>query len=231
MNTTDAARTPPITVVVVDDQAVVRSGLRMILDAQDGIVGIGEAGNGEDAIELVVATRPDVVLMDIRMPVLDGITATQRLAERGVTSRILVLTTYAIDENVYDALRAGASGFFAKTDDPEVIVAAVRAATAADRQIGPSTMQLLVERFLATAPTTTAIRRRPRELELLTDREREVLLLVGRGRANGEIAAELFIGEATVKTHLTRVMTKLNLRDRVHAVVFCYEHGLLTPGR
>lgn len=219
----------PITVVIADDQTMVRSGLRMILDAQDGIEVVGEAADGAAAIDLVGEVDPDVVLMDIRMPVLDGIAATKELTARGARSRILVLTTYAVDENVYDALRAGAAGFFAKTDHPHHIVGAVRSATDADRQLGPGVTELLLQRFLAAGVPRIG-RPEPPELRLLTEREREILALIGRGRNNAEIGNELFIAEATVKTHITRIFSKLHLRDRVHAVVYCYTHGIVSPG-
>lgn len=215
-----------LTVVIADDQTMVRSGLRMILEAQDGIEVVGEAADGLAAIQLVGELDPDVVLMDIRMPVLDGISATKQLTARGARSRILVLTTYAVDENVYDALRAGATGFFAKTDHPDHIINAVRSATEADRQLGPGVTEVLLQRFLASDRPLIG-RADPPELRLLTAREREILVLMGLGRNNFEIGAELLIGEATVKTHITRVFSKLHLRDRVHAVVYCYAHGLV----
>jgi DNA-binding NarL/FixJ family response regulator len=218
----------PITVVIVDDQAMVRGGLRLILEANEGIEVIGEASDGLAAVDMVQQLDPDIVLMDIRMPVLDGIAATKRLTAAGARSRVIILTTYAVDENVYDALVAGAAGFFAKTDDPDHIVRAVREAFDADRQLGPGVTDVLVERFLASGPPRTP-RPEPDELRLLTDREREVLLLIGAGRNNGEIGDQLFIGEATVKTHVTRIFAKLGLRDRVHAVIYCYRHGLVSP--
>jgi DNA-binding NarL/FixJ family response regulator len=225
----DHRRDPrPITVVIADDQTMVRSGLRMILDSQDGIEVIGEAADGAVAVELVAELDPDVVLMDIRMPELDGIAAIKQLTARGIRSHILVLTTYAVDENVYDALRAGAAGFFAKTDHPDHIINAVRSATDIDRQLGPGVTELLLHQFLA-APSPRIARPEPPELRLLTEREREILVLIGLGRNNSEIGDELLIGEATVKTHITRIFSKLHLRDRVHAVVYCYTHGLVSP--
>lgn len=220
----------PITVVIADDQTMVRSGLRMILDAQDGIKVIGEAGDGAAALDLVDALDPDVVLMDIRMPVLDGIAATKALTSRSARCHILVLTTYAVDENVYDALRAGAAGFFAKTDHPDHIIHAVRSATDADRQLGPGVTELLLQQFLAAGGSPIP-RPDPPELRLLTEREREILVLIGLGRNNAEIGSELLIGEATVKTHITRIFSKLHLRDRVHAVVYCYTHAIVSPDR
>jgi DNA-binding NarL/FixJ family response regulator len=218
---------PRIRVVVADDQAVMRSGLRMILDAQADIEVVGEADDGAKGVELVRRLDPDVVLMDIRMPVLDGIAATRQLRDSSCRSRVLILTTYAVDDNLYEALRAGASGFFAKTDAPDQIVAAVRSAAAGDTQLGRAALQLVLDRYIES-PTS---RPPAPDLQLLTDREREVLLLLGRGSTNAEIADELIIGEATVKTHVARVITKLGLRDRTQAVVYCYEHGLLRPGR
>jgi DNA-binding NarL/FixJ family response regulator len=217
----------PIRVLVVDDQAIVRSGLRMILESQPDIVVVGEAGNGEEGLVAADRLQPDVVLMDIRMPVLDGISATRALVERVPSARVVILTTYAADDNVEEALRAGAAGFFAKTDEPADIVAAVRAVAGDQVQLGPGVLQLVLDRFLAQPHRVTPA---PVDLHFLTDREREVLLLLGRGRTNAEIAGELFIGEATVKTHVSRVLVKLALRDRTQAVVYCYEHGLLLAG-
>ena len=229
---TDAGRTPDadagvVRVVLVDDQAVVRGGLRLILESQPDIVVVGEAADGRAGIDLVRSEQPDVVLMDIRMPVLDGIAATAELVADDPTTRVLILTTYAADENVYEALRAGAVGFFAKTDEPAVLVAAVREVAAEQVQLGPGVLRLVLDRFLAEPGRVLPP---PPMLEQLTDREHEVLLLLGRGATNAEIAARLVIGEATVKTHVARILTKLGLRDRTQAVVYCYEHGLLKPG-
>ena len=216
----------PIRVVIVDDQAVVRGGLRMILEADPGIEVVGEAADGEDGIRLAREANPDVVLMDIRMPVLDGISATRRLRSEAPEMRVLILTTYAADENVEEALVAGAAGFFAKTDEPATLVAAVRAVTGDQVQLGPGVMQLVLDRLVASPVRTAAD---PPDLRHLTDREVEVLLLMGAGRSNAEIAEALFIGAATVKTHVARVLTKLALRDRTAAVIYCYEHGLIRP--
>lgn len=222
--TTRKMRTPSISVVVVDDQAIVRGGVRMILDAQDDIEVVGEAGNGQEGVEMSCELDPDVILMDIRMPVLDGIAATRVLQQRGVRGRVLMLTTYAVDDNVYEALRVGASGFFAKTDDPDRIVAAVRAAANGDITLGPGAMQLVLDNYVRQGRKQLVP---PDELARLTERERQILLLVGMGRTNVEIARELIIGEETVKTHVARLTSKLNLRDRIHAVVYCHEHHLL----
>ena len=216
-----------VRVVLVDDQAVVRGGLRLILESQPDIVVVGEAADGRAGIDLVRSEQPDVVLMDIRMPVLDGIAATAELVAADPATRVLILTTYAADENVYEALRAGAVGFFAKTDEPTVLVAAVREVAAEQVQLGPGVLRLVLDRFLAEPGRVLPP---PPMLDQLTDREREVLLLLGRGETNAEIARRLVIGEATVKTHVARVLTKLGLRDRTQAVVYCYEHGLLKPG-
>jgi DNA-binding NarL/FixJ family response regulator len=218
---------PRIGVLIVDDQAIVRSGLRMILESQPDIVVLGEAGNGEEGLTAVDLLRPDVILMDIRMPVLDGISATRSIVQRDPSARVVVLTTYAADDTLEDALRAGAIGFFAKTDEPADIVAAVRAVAGDDVQLGPGVLRLVLDRYLAQPNRTVPD---PADLHVLTDREREVLLLLGRGHTNAEIASELFIGEATVKTHVSRVLVKLALRDRTQAVVYCYEHGLLVAG-
>lgn len=225
---TEEASAGPIRVVIVDDQAVMRSGLAMILNAQVDIEVVGEADNGAAGVDLIRELDPDVVLMDIRMPVLDGIAATQQLQAADARACVLMLTTYALEENLYEALRAGAAGFFAKTDAPDEIVAAVRAAVSGDTQLGKAALQLVLDRYIASAP---AAPRQAPDLKFLTEREREVLLLLGQGATNAEIAGELFIGEATVKTHVGRVMSKLGLRDRAGAVVYCYEHGLLLPGR
>jgi DNA-binding NarL/FixJ family response regulator len=215
----------PIRVVVVDDQAVVRSGLRMILESQPDIEVVGEATNGQEGLDLVAQLDPDVILMDIRMPVLDGLAATRALTARDPNARVLILTTYAADENIYDALNVGAAGFFAKTDEPDQILAAVRATAGDQVQLGPGVLRLVLDRFLAEPARVLPP---PPDLHHLTDREREVLLLLGRGSNNTEIADQLIIGEATVKTHVARVLSKLGLRDRTQAVVYCYEHGLIS---
>jgi DNA-binding NarL/FixJ family response regulator len=214
-------------VVIADDEAVVRSGIRMILEAHDGIDVVGEAGNGREALELVDALDPDVVLMDIRMPVLDGIEATRRMVTSGVRSRVIVLTTFGLDENVYAALKAGASGFLAKTDSPDELVQAVLAVGAGEPLLGRETTRRVIEHFLAGPSPNIA---RPAELATLTDRELDVLKLVAEGLSNAEVAEELFVSEGTIKTHVARVLSKLGLRDRVQAVVFVYECGLVTPG-
>jgi DNA-binding NarL/FixJ family response regulator len=215
-----------IRLLLADDQAVVRAGLRTILESRADLQVVGEAADGAEAVTLAKTLEPDVVMMDIRMPVLDGIEATRRLA--GATrSRVLVLTTYGIDEYVYEALRAGAAGFLLKTDPPERIVDAVRVVAAGDALLGPETTRRLIERFLAGPPPHAS---RPAELDALTDRELDVLRQVARGLSNHEIAAGLFIGEGTVKTHVAHILAKLGLRNRVQVVVYAYEHALVHPG-
>jgi DNA-binding NarL/FixJ family response regulator len=216
-----------IRVLVADDQAVVRGGLRMILEANDDIEVVAEAADGAAAVELVRELQPDVVLMDIRMPVMDGIEATRRLATAGLDARVLVLTTYGLDEYVYEALKAGAAGFIIKTDSPERLVEAVRVVATGEALLAPEVTRRLIDRFLAgVRPGGTA----PPELEELTSRELEVLKLVARGLSNAEIAEALVVSEGTVKTHVSRVLAKLGLRDRVQAVVFAYECSLVEPG-
>lgn len=220
-----------ISVLIVDDQAMVRAGFAAVLDAQPGISVVGQAANGEEAVRLAHESRPDVVVMDVRMPVMNGIDATRALQvpPRGTdyVPRVLMLTTFDIDEYVYEALRAGASGFLLKDALPEELVAAVRIIASGDALLAPSVTRRLIEDFTRAAP-----QRRPDSALLsgLTEREVEVLTLVGRGHSNSEIAAELFIAEQTVKTHVSKVFSKLNLRDRVQAVVFAYDVALVQPG-
>jgi DNA-binding NarL/FixJ family response regulator len=216
-----------IRVLLADDQAVVRAGLRTILESQPDMQVIGEAGDGAEALALAAALGPDIVMMDIRMPVLDGIKATRRLTESPAGMRVLVLTTYGLDEYVYDALRAGAAGFLLKTDPPDRIVDAVRIIDAGDALLGPHTTRRLIERFLASPPPHAP---RPAALDTLTERELEVMSQVARGLTNREIAERLYIGEGTVKTHVARILTKLGVRDRVQVVVYAYEHGITRPG-
>ena len=220
-----------ITVVVADDQQLVRSGFRLILEAQPDIEVVAEAGTGAEAVEAARRLAPDVVLMDIRMPELDGIEATRRLL-RGrppdTAPKVLVLTTFDLDGYVHESLRAGASGFLLKDAPRDELVAAVRAVVAGERLLAPALTRRLVERFLQAPPPATD--GRPTALAALTDRELEVLRLVARGLSNAEIAGRLFLGEATVKTHVNRVLTKLDLPSRVQAVVRAYETGLVRPG-
>ena len=215
-----------IKVLIVDDQALVRAGFRMILEAQPDLEVVGEAGDGSAAIDAVRTLRPDVVLMDIRMPGVDGIEATRRLTEAGAQSRIVILTTYDLDEYVFDALAAGASGFLLKHVPPEELVRGVRVAASGEALLAPSITKRLIEEFARQrAPVRAGT-----DLKTLTDRELEVLRLLGRGLSNPEIATELQVGEATVKTHVAHVLDKLELRDRVQAVIFAYEIGLIKPG-
>jgi DNA-binding NarL/FixJ family response regulator len=223
--------TAPIRVLVADDQELVRTGFRMILDTEDGIDVVAQAADGVEAVELARRHVPDVVLMDVRMPRLDGIEATARLvgpaADPPVPVRVLMLTTFDLDDYVYAALRNGASGFLLKDTPPEDLVRAIRVVAAGEALLAPTVTRRLIEE-LSRAPARPAP---PPELATLTDREHEVLGLVARGLSNGEIATELILGETTVKTHVGRILTKLGLRDRVQAVVLAYESGLVTPGR
>jgi len=213
-------------VVIADDQALVRAGFRLILETEDGIEVVGEAGDGQEAIGLVRRFRPDVVLMDVRMPGLDGLEATRRLLGAGDAARVIMLTTFDLDEYVYAALQAGASGFLLKDVSPERLVAAVRMVADGDALLAPSITRRLVERFARRDPGPAL---QAGELSSLTPREREVLTLVARGLTNQELAARLHLSEATVKTHVARILSKLNLRDRVQAVVLAYESGLVQP--
>jgi DNA-binding NarL/FixJ family response regulator len=216
-------------VLIADDQALVRAGFRMILDAAEGIEVVGEASNGEDAIAAVRRLQPDVALMDVRMPTMDGLEATRRiLAGNANAPRVIMLTTFDIDEYVYSALRAGASGFLLKDVSPEQLVAAVRLIAAGDALLAPSIVRRLVERFATPVPTPASTRNA--NLSELTTREREVLVLIARGLSNAELAEHLTLSEATVKTHVARILSKLGLRDRVQAVVLAYESGLVSPG-
>jgi DNA-binding NarL/FixJ family response regulator len=216
-----------IRVLIADDRELVRAGFRMILELQDDIEVIGEAGDGAEAVEAARTLDPDVVLMDVRMPDTDGIEATRRLAIAGLRVRVLMLTTFDADEYVYEAMRAGASGFLLKNAPPAELVSAVRATARGDAQLAPAIVRRMVEEFVRRpAPGTT----RPDALAALTARELDVLKLLARGMTNTEIAAELFLGEATVRTHVSRILSKLDLRDRTQAVVIAYETGLVKPG-
>lgn len=218
-----------IRVVVVDDQHVVRDGFRTILDAHPDITVVGEAANGVDAVEVAQREQPDVVLMDIRMPVLDGIEATRRLAGPEVAdpTRVLVLTTFDLDDYVYEALRAGASGFLLKDATRDELIHAVRVVAAGDALLAPTVTKRLISDFVRRpAPVHLDVRR----LDVLTSREREVLDLIARGMSNAEIAAVLIVGEATVKSHVAHLLMKLDLRDRVQAVILAYEMGIVGSG-
>jgi DNA-binding NarL/FixJ family response regulator len=214
-----------IRVLVADDQPLVRGGFRMILDARADIELVGEAENGDHAIELARSLDPDVILMDVRMPGLDGVEATRRLVEAGTRARILVLTTFDIDEYVYAAVVAGASGFLLKDVEPEQLVDAIRVVASGNSLFGPAATQRLVERFAAHGTPST-----PRSLDALTDREREILTLIATGLSNAELAQRLYLSETTVKTHVSAVLRKLGVRDRVQAVIAAYDAGLVQPG-
>jgi DNA-binding NarL/FixJ family response regulator/class 3 adenylate cyclase len=216
-------------ILIADDQALVRAGFRMILDAEPDVEVVGEAASGSEAIEEVRRLRPDLVLMDVRMPELDGIEATRRLlADGGVGSKVVMLTTFDMDEYVYEALRAGASGFLLKDVPPEQLVEGIRAVASGDALLAPSITRRVIEEFVRRPPDT--VKTAPPELAELTERELEVLKLLARGLSNAEIAKELFVSDTTVKTHVGRVLMKLGLRDRVQAVVFAYESGVVERG-
>ena len=217
-----------IRVALVDDQAMVRAGFRMILESEPDLTVVGEAGDGREALDVIARCSPDVVLMDVRMPVMDGIEATRRVVASGGPARVLILTTFDLDDYVYSALRAGASGFLLKDAPAEQLINAVRVIAAGDAMLAPSVTRLLIEE-VSRRPTVDPAAVAP-GLGDLTERELEVLKLMARGMSNGEIATQLYLGEATVKTHVGRVLTKLDLRDRVQAVVLAYESGVVTPG-
>jgi DNA-binding NarL/FixJ family response regulator len=216
-------------ILIVDDQALVRAGFRMILEAEEDMEVVGEAADGREAITQARRLRPDVVLMDVRMPDVDGIEATRRLlAEDRSAVKVVMLTTFDMDEYVYDALRAGASGFLLKDVPPEQLVDGIRAVAKGDALLAPSVTRRVIEEFVRRPPAS--VRTLPPKLEELTPRELEVLKLIARGCSNAEIATELFVSETTVKTHVAHVLMKLGLRDRVQAVVAAYESGLVEPG-
>ena len=217
----------PIRVLVVDDQELVRSGFCVILDAADGITVVGEAANGEAAVSQAAAQQPDVVLMDVRMPGMDGLEAARLITGTAPAPKVVMLTTFDLDDYVYEALRAGASGFLLKDSPRHDLIAAIRAAAAGDALLSPSVTRRLIEAFARRPPETTPS---PARLATLTARERDVLLLLARGRSNAEIATALFVSEATVKTHVGNLLAKLGLRDRVQAVILAYETGLVVPG-
>jgi DNA-binding NarL/FixJ family response regulator len=216
-----------IRVLIADDQALVRGGFRSILDGQDDIEVVGEAEDGNEAVEAAGRLRPDVVLMDVRMPGVDGIEATRRIAALGLDARVLVLTTFDVDDYVYEAMKAGASGFLLKSAPPRQLAEAVRTIAAGDALLAPSVTRRLVEQFVKRPPPGAAV---PPGLETLTERELDVLRVLARARSNAEIAAELFVSEATVKSHVNRLLGKLDLRDRAQAIVLAYESGLVEPG-
>ncbi|GAA4245994.1 response regulator transcription factor [Dactylosporangium darangshiense] len=217
-----------IKVLLADDQALVRAGFRALLDAQSDIEVVAEAADGAEAVRRTVQTRPDVVLMDIRMPVLDGLEATRQIAAdaRLADVRIVILTTFDLDEYVFEALRVGASGFLVKDTEPVDLLRGVRAVAAGDALLSPGVTRRLIEEFASRSRAPLA----PMSLDTLTDREREVMALVGAGLSNEDIAAKLYVSPATAKTHVSRAMIKLGARDRAQLVVFAYEAGLVRPG-
>jgi DNA-binding NarL/FixJ family response regulator len=216
------------TVLIADDQALVRVGLRKILETERETTVVGEAGDGEDAVAAAGRLRPDVVLMDIRMPVLDGIEATRRIVRADPATRVLILTTFGLDTYVYEALRAGASGFMLKDAPPEEIAAAVQIVASGEALLAPTVTRMVIEEFARRAPAAAPVL--PPAVADLTPREREVLDLLARGLSNPEICARLVISEATAKTHVAHILQKLGLRDRVQAVIYAYESGLVAPG-
>jgi DNA-binding NarL/FixJ family response regulator len=216
-----------IRVLIADDQALVRGGFRLILDAQHDIEVVGEASDGREALVQARELAPDVVLMDIRMPELDGLEATRRLLGRDGDCRVLILTTFDLDEYVYEAMKAGASGFLIKDVRPEQLADAVRVVSSGEALLAPVITRRLIEQFVSRPRPSPGA---PDQLEELSERELEVLKLIARGCSNDEIAVELFVTRATVKTHVTHILTKLRLRDRVQAVVLAYESGLVQPG-
>ncbi|MFM9443023.1 response regulator [Streptomyces acidiscabies] len=219
-----------IRVLLADDEDLMRAGLRMMVETQADLTVVGEARDGEEAVRLAGAVKPDVVLMDVRMPVLDGVAATRAIGAVGDGApKVLILTTFELDEYVFAAVRAGAAGFLLKRSPPEALIEGIRTLAAGEALLGPSVTRRLLAEFARATPVEPAPET-ARRLARLTEREHGVLLLLGRGLSNAEIAVRLHIGEATVKTHVGRVLEKLGLRDRVHAVVFAFDHGLVRPG-
>jgi DNA-binding NarL/FixJ family response regulator len=214
-----------IRVLLADDQALVRSGFRLILETRDDLEVVGEAQDGREAVELARRLRPDVILMDVRMPHVDGVEATRRLGALGSTARVLILTTFDLDEYVYEAIRAGASGFLLKDVQPAQLVEAVRVVAAGEALLAPTVTRRLLDHFAGQLPSS----RPPPELARLTERELEILTLLADGLSNAELAERLFLSETTVKTHISSVLRKLGLRDRVQAVVLAYQSGLARP--
>jgi DNA-binding NarL/FixJ family response regulator len=217
-------------ILLVDDQPLLRMGFRMVLESQDDLVVAGEAGDGSDAVRMTAELDPDIVLMDVRMPGMDGIEATRRIVGEGRRSRVLILTTFDLDEYAFAGLRAGASGFLLKDVPPADLLSGIRAVASGDAVVSPSVTRRLLDTFAHRLPAPDdAVARADVRLDSLTAREREVLAEIARGRSNAEIAAQLVLSEATVKTHVGRILAKLELRDRVQAVVFAYDVGLAQP--
>jgi DNA-binding NarL/FixJ family response regulator len=219
-----------ITVLIVDDDTLVRAGLRMMIETQDTLEVVGEAEDGDAAIAMVQELSPDIVLMDIRMPGTDGLEATRRIAHDSGSSKVIILTTFELDDYVYEAVRAGASGFLLKRTRPEDLLAGIRTVAGGDALLSPSVTRRLMHEFARATQHAEPTSVSNRDLDRLTPREREVLIEIARGLSNSEIAQQLHLGESTVKTHVKRILMKLGLRDRVHAVVYAYEVGLIRPG-
>jgi len=217
----------PVRILLVDDQQLVRLGFRLVLEAEPDLVVVGEAADGAEAVRLTSSLQPDVVLMDVRMPTLDGIEATRRIVEADPSARIIILTTFDLDEYAFGGLRAGASGFLLKDARPEELTSAVRAVAAGDAAVSGRVTRAMLELFADRLPASAPGRPGGDPASALTPREREILLAIGEGLSNGEIGARFYLTESTVKTHVGRVLSKLQLRDRVHAVIFAYENGLL----
>ncbi|MFI6761215.1 response regulator [Micromonospora sp. NPDC050417] len=218
----------PVRILLADDQPLLRTGFRMVLSEEQDLDIVGEAGDGSEAVELARRLLPDVVLMDIRMPRMDGVAATRAIVDARLPVRVLILTTFDLDEYVVGALRAGASGFLAKDVPAEDLVSAIRTVAAGEAVVAPRILKRLLDRFADLLPDPSSTQ--PKALDVLTEREREVLVHIARGLSNAEIARALSISETTIKTHVGHVLTKLCLRDRVQAVVFAYESGLVRPG-
>ena len=217
-----------VSVLLVDDQALVRAGFRMIVGAEEDMRVVGEAEDGDDAVRLARSLRPDVVLMDIQMPRLDGVEATRQIvAEPGIHTRVVILTTFERDDYIFEALRVGASGFLLKNAPPEELLYAVRAVADGNALLSPSVTRRVIEQYATKAPVSKHVED---NLARLTDRERQVLCSLASGKSNAEVANFLYVGEGTIKTHVSHILTKLALRDRMQAVVFAYESGLVTPG-
>jgi DNA-binding NarL/FixJ family response regulator len=220
----------PVSILLADDQELLRMGFRLVLEAQPDLEVAGEAGDGEQAVELVAKLDPDIVLMDVRMPTMDGVEATRRIVAAGARSRVIILTTFDLDEYAYSALRAGASGFLLKDAPPADLLSAIRSVARGDAVVAPSTTKRLLESVADRLPNPSGTLPMD-DLELLTAREREVLVEVARGLSNAEIAETLVLAEATVKTHIGNILAKLALRDRVQLVIYAYDHGLVAPGQ
>jgi DNA-binding NarL/FixJ family response regulator len=218
-----------IRVLLIDDQALVRSGFRLIVETRDDLEVVGEGADGREAVDLARRLRPNVILMDVRMPNVDGVEATRRLAAIGSPARVLILTTFDLDEYVYEAIRAGASGFLLKDVEPAQLVEAIRVVAAGEALLAPTVTRRLLDHFADALPSSRP-RPLPAELARLTERELEILKLLAGGLSNAELAERLFLSETTVKTHISSVLRKLDLRDRVQAVVLAYEAGLVRPG-